>query len=540
MTATPVRTESLTKHFGGLRALDSVDFTARAGEVTGLLGASGAGKSTLCEVLTGRLHPDGGSVHATGPSVLVQGTPALASDLTVAENLWLGIEPRRAFGLMDRTEMTRRTHSVLAHLLGPPAGGMPLDQRGMGGSAGSDGGLDPLTLAGEVPPDRQVGVEGVGLDARPEPLTRAGRFSSDPQRMVGSAGVDGSIVPWALVGELSADQQRIVELARALAVGARVVVLDDPASIVPPARLDALLTVVRRLAEAGVAVVYATQRSCELAQVADQVTVLRSGRASGPCPMSDAQDLAAWAFAQETVPSVPNGQPLEGVVLDVRQLRAGQLVEDVTFGVRSGEVVALAGVGANEVVAGLAGATTVHSGQVVVHGEPVRPRRPSDAVHAGIGYLAGESDLLASGSVGWNIAVAEPRVGWLRRSGIRRRVAMVEKLLRTGLPGADQVVADLPATERHRVALARLMLAECDILLLAEPFVADNGSHRVIRELADAGVAVVLAAGTVTDALPVADRIVLLRDGRSHQEAKVSELSTQDVIRLSAGLPCAS
>jgi ABC-type sugar transport system ATPase subunit len=467
MTATPVRTESLTKRFGALRALDSVDFTARAGEVTGLLGASGAGKSTLCEVLTGRLQPDGGGVHVTGPSVLVQGTPALAANLTVAENLWLGIEPRRAFGLMDRTEMTHRTHSVLAGLGGP-------------------------------------------------------------------------IDPWALVGGLSADRQRIVELARALAVGARVVVLDDPASIVPPARLDALLTVVRRLAETGVAVVYATQRSCELARVAEQVTVLRSGRASGPCPMSDAQDLAAWALAQETGPSVTNGQPLEGVVLDVRRLRAGQLVEDVTFGVRSGEVVALGGVGANEVLAGLAGATAVHSGQVVVHGEPVRPRRPSDAVHAGIGYLAGESDLLASGSVGRNIAVAEPRIGWLRRSGVRRRVAMVERLLRTGLPGADQVVANLPATERHRVALARLVLAECDILLLAEPYVADHGAHRVIRELADAGVAVVLAAGTVTDALPVADRIVLLRDGRSHQDAKVSELSTQDVVRLSAGLPCAS
>jgi ABC-type sugar transport system ATPase subunit len=467
VSTAPVRGKSLTKRFPDVLALDAVDFEARPGEVTGLIGAAGAGKSTLCAILAGRVPPDGGTLHATGPSVLIHGRPALAARLTVAENLWLGAEPRKAFGLVDRAEMTRRSRKVLARL---------------------DSRLDPSAPAGLLAPE----------------------------------------------------QQRIVELARALAVGARLVVLDDPASTVPPAQVGLLLATVRRLASEGVAVVYSTRLSCELARVADRVTVLRTGRGFGPYPAGDSLDVAAWAFAQETVPTAAALRPLDGPVLDVRGLRAGRLVEDVSFGVRSGEVVALVGPGSNEVVASLAGDGAVRSGQILVHGDPLWPRRPSDAVRAGIGYLAGESDLLASGSVAGNIAAAQPRPGWLGRSRGRQLVSVAQKLLRTGLPGADRMVASLPVAERHRVALARMLMAECDILLLAEPVATDRGSHRAIRELADAGVAVVLAADLITDALAVADRVVLLRDGRSVGEAGVPELSTQDVIRWSAGFPCAS
>ncbi|MEV4313668.1 ATP-binding cassette domain-containing protein [Actinocrispum sp. NPDC049592] len=457
----------MTKRFGGVPALDRVDFEARPGEVTGVIGAGGAGKSTLCAVLTGRVRPDEGEVRVTGPSVLIQGEPALAAEATVAENLWLGAEPRRAFGLVDRAEMTRRARIVLARLgsrldPGAPAGGLPLEQ------------------------------------------------------------------------------QRIVEMARALAVGAELVVLDDPAAAVPSARIGELLAAVRRLAATGVTVVYATPRSCELAQVADRATVLRSGRGFGPYPADDALDLAASAFARESTPSTAEGRPLDGVVLDVRGLRAGRLVEDVSFGVRSGEIVALVGPGADEVVASLAGSAVVRSGRILVHGEPLRPRRPSDAARAGIGYLAGSADLLATGSVGGNIAVAQPHLGWLGRSRSRRVVSMAAKLLRTGLPAADRMVATLPAAERHRVALARMLMAEYEILLLAEPVATDHGAHKAIRELADAGTAIVVAFGVVTDALAVADRVVLLRNGRSVGEAEVPGLSTQDVIRWSAGIPCAS
>lgn len=451
----------MTKRFSNIAALDSVDFTAWPGEVTGLIGATGAGKSTLCQVIAGRTQPDSGKITAGGPVALIHGTPALAGDRTVAANVWLGNEPRR-LGMVNRAEMIRNTRYALARL---------------------DSRIDPRTLAGQLPPEHQ----------------------------------------------------RVVEIARALASGARVVVLDDPAAIMPVGRMDVLLAAVRRLAASGVAVVYASDRACELAKVADRVTVLRAGRVSGPHPVGNAVDVAALVFAHESVPGPVHRDSVEAPVLDVHGLKAGHLVADISFDVRAGETVALVGAEAGEALAGVVGAVS-GSGRILVHGKPMRFQRPSAAARAGIGYLAPESDLLASRSVGGNVAVAQPRRGWICRSQGRRMVSVAEKLLRTGLPGADRLVAGLPTRERRRVALARSLVAEFEILLIAAPLDHDQATHRMIRELAAAGVAVVLASGVITDVLPVADRIVLLRDGRTLRDVDVPALSTQDVIRMSAGV----
>jgi ribose transport system ATP-binding protein len=203
-----VQVHSLTKRFADVVALDSVDFTAHPGELTGLAGASGAGKSTLCAVLAGHVRPDSGTVDVDSRHVaLIDGEPVLAGNLAVAENLWLGIEPRTRLGRVDRGEMDRRTRYVLARL-------------------------------------------------------------------------DIRVDPWMAAGSLTPALRKVVEIARALAVGARVIVLDEPAALMNAAQAEVLLVEARRLTFPGLVVIYASQEVCELARVAHRVTVLRSGRSS--------------------------------------------------------------------------------------------------------------------------------------------------------------------------------------------------------------------------------------------------------------------
>lgn len=406
---------------------------------------------------------------------LVQGDPVLVNDFTVAENIWLGAEPAGRLGLVDRVDTDRRTRVILA------------------------------------------------------------RFGA-------------SIHPRTPVARLSPVERRIVEMARAVRFGGPVV-LDEPAEHVTAADGAVLMAAVRQVAASGVAVAYASRRVCELAKVADRVTVVRSGRTYGPYGVrrDDVVDLAAKVFGVEVrMPAGPPA-PREEDVLRVDELRAGELVEDMSFGVAAGEVVALAGPGADEAVKALLGLVAKHSGDVLLYGRPARFRRPRNAARAGVGYLLGgsaEPGLKARSTVGTAVAAAEPhrpRISRDHRDHRAHVLRLAETLLNTELPAASRLVASLSPDERRRVALARCLLAEFEVLLLVEPATGLSRSardeiHRIVRELAHGGVAIVLTAGLVTDVLDVADRVVLLRDGRTVCDLPVPSLSTQDVLEMSAGL----
>ena len=432
----------------------------RAGEVMGIAGAGGAGKSALCRAL------------AANRSDLIHGDPVLVDDFTVAENIWLGVEPAGRLGLVDQADTDRRARAVLA------------------------------------------------------------RFGA-------------SIHPRTPVARLSLAERRIVEIARAVRFGGPVV-LDEPAENMTAADVGVLTAAVREAAASGVAVVYASRLVCELANVADRVTVVRSGRAYGPYAVrrGDAVDLAAKAFGVEVRMAVGPPAPREEDVLRVDELRAGDLVEDMSFRVAAGEVVALAGPGAGEAVKALLGLVAQQSGDVLLYGRPAHFRRPRNAARAGIGYLLGgspEPGLKARSTVGTAVAAADPDRPRISRGHRTHVIRLAETLLNTELPAAGRLVATLSPDERRRVALARCLLAEFEVLLLVEPTTglprpARDEIHRIVRELAHGGVAIVLTAGVVTDVLDVADRVVLLRAGRTVCDLPVPGLSTQDVLEMSAGL----
>ncbi|GAB3892331.1 sugar ABC transporter ATP-binding protein [Kibdelosporangium lantanae] len=402
---------------------------------------------------------------------LIHGDPVFVEDFTVAENIWLGAEPGR-LGLVDQADTATRTRALLA------------------------------------------------------------RFGS-------------RIHPHAPVAGLSGAERRIVEMARAVRVGTGPLVLDEPAENMAWADMEVLLAAVRQAARNGVAVAYASRRVCELALVADQVAVVRSGRAYGPYPVrrGDAVDLAAKVFGVEVRMPVGPPAPREEDVLRVSELRAGPMVEDMSFTVAAGEVVALIGPGAGEAVKALLGLVDQHSGEVLLYGQPTRFRRPRNAARAGVGYLLGgspEPGLRPHRTVGTAVAAADPDRPRISRGHRRHVVRLAETLLNTELPAAGRLVGTLSPDERRRVALARCLLAEFEVLLLVEPTTglpaaARDEIHRIVRELAHAGVAIVLTAGVVPDVLDVADRVVLVRAGRTVCDLPVPGLSTQDVLEMSAG-----
>ncbi|WP_431038863.1 sugar ABC transporter ATP-binding protein [Streptomyces sp. P6-2-1] len=480
----------LTKVFPGTRALDGVDFTARAGEVHALIGENGAGKSTLIKVLTGVYRADGGSIVHQGEEVRFA-TPLQAQEagistiyqevnlvplMSVARNLFLGREPRRALGLVDFGRMHREAAQALAGL-------------------------------------------GVRVDVR-RPL-----------------------------GELSVGTQQMVALARAVSVNAKVVIMDEPTSSLEPREVETLFGVIRMLRERGIAVVYVSHRLDELYEVCDRVTVLRDGKVVHTGPLAELERLR--------LVSLMLGRQLgevraEGVtkftghhgrdarpVLAVDGLSVRHQLEKVSFGVRPGEVVGLGGLlgsGRSETVRAVAGALPPDAGAVTVDGTAVRTGSTPAAIRAGISLLP--EDRKAEGivpglSVRENIALAAlpglSRFGLVDEKRVDRIVDTFVKRLRIKTSGVGQKVGELSGGNQQKVLLARWLAMHPKVLLLDEPTRGiDVGAkaevQRLVDELAEEGLAVVLISSDPEELVEGSDRVVVLKDG-----AVVAELSGEAV-----------
>ncbi len=480
----------LTKRFPGVTALDAVHFTARAGEVHALVGENGAGKSTLIKVLTGVHHPDEGELLHHGEPVSFA-TPLAAQQagisaihqevnliplMSVARNLHLGREPRTRFGLIDFTRMHREA-------------------------------------------DRTLREYGVQVDVR-RPLR-----------------------------ELGVGAQQMVALARAVSVDARVVIMDEPTSSLEPREVETLFGVIRRLREQGIAVVYVSHRLEELYAVCDAVTVLRDGRVVHTGPLAETDRL--------TLVSLMLGRPLgevraEGVtkftgahataqnpVLHAEGLSRRHQLHDISLEIRPGEVLGLGGLlgsGRSETAKAIAGALPLGAGRITVAGAPVRTGSTPAAIRAGISLLP--EDRKAEGivpglSVRENIALAAlPRLSRLGLVSDKRVDAVVDtfmRRLRIKASGPHQKVGELSGGNQQKVLLARWLAMHPKVLLLDEPTRGiDIGAkaevQKLIDELADDGLAVLLISSDVEELIEGSDRVVVLRDG-----SVVGELSGDDV-----------
>ena len=498
----------LVKDYPGVRALDGVDFAVEAGQVHCLVGQNGAGKSTLIKCVAGLVTPTAGSVVVDGKG-LPPGDPAaslgrgiatiyqeldLVADLSVADNLFLGHELRRG-PLLARRESRRRASAMLDRLGHP-----------------------------EVPPG-------------------------------------------ALVGTLPPATRQLVSIARALTHNARVLIMDEPSAVLGRHEVDTLFAVIRRLTDEGVGVVYISHRLEEVAQVGDTITVLRDGRtvASGLTRDTPRDELIAAMVGRQFADVFPDRDPaIESRVRGPAVLRAEGLarppvVQPVSIELHEGEVLGLGGLvgaGRTELLRLLAGMDMPAAGTVRVAGggdgaaahgmSRLPPGRPDAACRAGIG-LAPEERKSQGLWPGWdlvrNVTVADLR-RFRRRGLLDRRAERAEavrhlRTLRTTPSDPDRLVDELSGGNQQKVVLARWLLRHCRVLLLDEPtrgidVEAKGEIYRVIRTLADSGIAIVLVSSELAELVGLCDRILVLADG--HPTALLDAPTTEAEV-LAHALP---
>ena len=485
----------ITKSFPGVRALDGVDLDVQAGEVHCLLGQNGAGKSTLIKVLAGAHQPDTGTIRWRGEEVTLRSPIAamrlgiatiyqeldLVEHLSVAENVHLGHEPTTA-GFVVRGKTAKASTAAL--------------------------------------------------------LRRLGHAEIDPAR---------------LVGDLSAAQQQIVSMARALSHDVRLIVMDEPSAALDPDEVDNLFRIVGDLTAAGVAVVYISHRLEEIRRIGDRVTVLKDGRAvagglpAKSTPTREVVALMTGRNVEYVFPDRPVSPPRAEPVLKVQGLSRQGEFETLDLEVRPGEIVGLAGLvgsGRSEILETVYGARKPTTGQVLVDGKALKPGSVRAAVRAGLGLAPEERKaqaLLMLESVTRNVSVSSmsrfSRGGWIDRGAElgAARAATRELSLRPDNPSVP--VRTLSGGNQQKAVLARWLLRGCKVLLLDEPTRGvDVGAraelYAVIRRLADEGLAVLLVSSEVPEVLGLADRVLVLREGRVVHTAPARELDEHRVLDL--------
>jgi ABC-type sugar transport system ATPase subunit len=478
-----------TKRFGGVVALDGVDFTLYRGEIHALLGENGAGKSTLINLLGGVVRPDAGTIEIDGRRVEIRGVAdahrlgirvihqelSLAPNLSVAENLFLGREPVR-FGWLDG----RRMNS-----------------------------------------DAEVLIRALDL---PE---------------IGSSA--------ALVSSLSTARQQLVEIARALGVNSRVLVLDEPTSSLSEAETTALFATLKRLRGQGVGIIYISHRLDEVRLLADRVTVLRDGRVSGEQGGAELEvrTLVRWMVGRDIKDHFPRPPWKPGeVVLEVQRL-CNRHVHDVSFALRHGEVLGFAGLvgaGRSELARCLYGIEPPDSGEVLVDGRSVPIRSPAQARAAGLALVPEDrkrQGLVMTGSVAYNLALPWTSE-WIRGLWLDRRLRerIVQRALREyaiKVADPEQNIGNLSGGNQQKVVIGRWMEHAPQILILDEPtrgvdVGAREDMYAILGRLVSAGMAVILISSDLPEVMGLSHRLMLYREGRIVCELVASEATAEDVM----------
>ncbi|MFM9592882.1 sugar ABC transporter ATP-binding protein [Streptomyces scabiei] len=489
-----LRIEGIRKTFPGVVALDGVDFDLRRGEVHVLLGENGAGKSTLIKMLSGAYTPDAGRILAGGEEVRIHGAQDserlgiatiyqefnLVPDLTVAENIFLGRQPRR-FGMIDRKRMEADAAALL----------------------------------------ERVGVR---------------------------------VSPRARVRELGIARLQMVEIAKALSLDARVLIMDEPTAVLTTEEVEKLFAIVRRLREDGVGIVFITHHLEEIAALGDRVTVIRDGKSVGQVPASTPQDeLVRLMVGRSIEQQYPRERGESGeALLVVEGLTRDGVFHDVSFEVRAGEVVGIAGLvgaGRTEVVRAVFGADAYDEGAVRVGGSAVPKDDVGAALAAGIGLVPEDrkgQGLLLDASVEENLGLVTlrgaTRGGFVDLKGQRADAARVAERLGVRMAGLHQHVRTLSGGNQQKVVIGKWLLADTRVLILDEPTRGiDVGAkveiYELVNELTAAGAAVLMISSDLPEVLGMSDRVLVMAQGRIAGELAAAEATQDAVMALAVSNP---
>jgi ribose transport system ATP-binding protein len=490
----------ISKTFGAARALSDVSLTVYPGEVHALMGENGAGKSTLMKVLSGAYVADPGGDIRIGGVPVVTGNPiaarangiaviyqelSLAPNLTVAQNMFLGAEPSR-FGLLDRAASREKTKPILKRL-------------------------------------------GIGFG------------------------------PDTPVFSLSLGERQMVEIARALTTDARIIVMDEPTTSLTTRETDRLFEVIAALKADGIAIIYISHRMEEIYRIADRVSVLRDATYVGTLERSElsasklvsmmvGRDLSSFYKKEHRAPAGERKS-----VLSVRGIGDGRRVHDVSFDVHAGEVLGIAGLvgsGRTEMARLIYGADTKTSGTVSLSGKELHIASTSDALDAGIAYLTEDRkalglflDMTINENINIGVIGKDARFGLLDFAAGRSRTEKAVANLSIRAASTRMNAGALSGGNQQKALLARLLETEPKAVILDEPtrgvdVGAKSEIYRIIDELAQKGIAIVVISSDLPEIIGIADRVLVMRAGRIAGEiapAPGKPIDQEAIMTLSTG-----
>src|SRR6185436_15677398 len=485
----------VTKAFAGVQALKGVSFDLLPGEIHALVGENGAGKSTLIKVVTGAHQPDAGSVEIGGRRVehntpllsrslgiaAIYQQPALFPDLSVAENMALGFEQGGSWRLIDWRGRRARAKELL---------------------------------------DR----------------------------------IGARISPDALISELTMPEQQMVEIAKSLGGRAKVLIMDEPTASLPEHEVENLFRVVRDLKSQGVGIVYVSHRLDELYALADRVTVLRDGQTIATRPMKevDRPELIRLMVGREISAIFPKREVKQGdVVLETRGLGClDSGVRDVTFSVRAGEILGLAGLvgaGRTELARILFGLTPATAGELLIQGKPAAIRTPAEAIDLGIAYVPEDRrrhGVILEMPIAENATLAVLRRiskgGFIDFAREREIASSYVEKLAVKTPSIDTPAGHLSGGNQQKVALSRWLATEPKVLILDEPTQgidvgAKSEIHRLMVDLAERGLAILMISSELPEILGMSDRVGVMRGGALAGILSRVEATQERVMALALG-----
>ena len=492
----------IEKRFPGVHALEDARFELKAGEVHALVGENGAGKSTLMKILAGIHQPDAGSVRFRGEEVVIP-NPRAAQQLGIS---------------IVHQELNLMPHLTVAQNIFI--------------------GREPRARLPFVLDDR-------ALNARAGALFESLHLRMNPRRRV---------------GDLAVAEQQMVEIAKALSFNAAVLIMDEPTAALTETEIGELFRIIRQLRENGVGVVHISHRLEELKQISDRVTVMRDGRYVATLPTAEARleqvitMMVGRTIFEEATEIPENAQ--DEVVLEVRHLNRGRMVRDVSFELRRGEILGFAGLigaGRTEVARAIFGADRADSGEILVHGTPVRIASPADAVRHGIGYLSEDRKRfgLAIGmDVESNIVLASMQrfVGWLGRINSRLTRAATQRQvtnLAIKTPSLRQKVRNLSGGTQQKVVVGKWLTADTEILIFDEPtrgidIGAKSEIYRLLNDLARDGKAIIMISSELPEILRMSHRIAVMCEGRITGILPAADATQEAIMSYATQRPAAA
>ena len=462
----------IQKSYGPVKVLHGVDFDVRPGEVVALLGENGAGKSTLSNIISGTVQPSTGEMTWLG-AAYAPATPRAAMDAGVG---------------MIHQELKL---------------------------------LPKLSIA-----------ENIFVGRYPMKAGRIDRKAMEERARAGLRRLGLDIAPDRLVEGLSTGRQQLIEIAKALTLNARLLILDEPTAALGGDETQLLFQQIRRLKSEGVGIVYISHRLEEIRQIADRIVVMRDGAKvkefdSGEAPVRTIVEAMVGRSLERMFPTLPAAA--DEVTLEVRDLTSpSNTFRNISFSVRKGEVFGIAGLmgaGRTELVRAITGADPISAGEVLLHGKPVTPRSPIDAIRSGIVLVPEDRKLqgvVLDHSIAENIAYANlgeiSRKGWI--SSRRLHQFADDYIKRFGVKGrGKQKAGELSGGNQQKVVLAKWLARKPQVVVLDEPtrgidVGARSAIYDLIIDLARDGVAVIVVSSDLEEILGVSSRIMVMAQGK--------------------------